>query len=265
MNKHIIYTLLCGLAVLPLASHGAVTITPNPFDIGDNVTSTGSPIGQGEGGGSIIDKSKKGCTVHLYNHVASVLSFSATCWGLNIPPSPFVEPVWFGRVWDASGGIHGAAIQTTKTPTQGPVQLDIQINTDPTGNLGAGFTGAIRYYGETSGIEPPVKPVCSLAGGTVLSHNPTWNDGLGDEVTINPSVKCTRATDINLTLTPNRIRMGQGGEIQSDLTIDGKPSILLKAVGPKGTSFAIKSTVHFPIGTSAGSYSGSSVLKVTIQ
>jgi hypothetical protein len=110
-----------------------------------------------------------------------------------------------------------------------------------------------------------VKPVCSLAGGTVLGHNPIWDGGFGDEVTINPSVKCTRATDINLTLTPNRIRMGQGGEIQSDLTIDGKPSILLKAVGPKGTSFAIKSTVHFPIGTSAGSYSGSSVLKVTIQ
>jgi hypothetical protein len=205
-----------------------------------------------------------GCTIKLYNHTASVTNYSPDCWGLPVPPEVEFGSEWFRRAYEESGGITAIAVPNSKIPMYGIVALDIIINTDPSGSGFGGYTGKFETY-ESAAIEQPLRPVCSLSGVTVLNHNPTWNDGLGDEISITPSVKCTSATDINITLTPNRISMGRGGEIESDLTINGKPSILLKAVGPNGASFAIKSTVHFPIETSAGSYSGSSVLKVTIQ
>ncbi|CAI1115642.1 Uncharacterised protein [Serratia proteamaculans] len=270
MNKHIINTLICGYVLLPLTSSALLIITPNPFTVGNTVTTTGTPFDIGAGGGGLmVDTSgQKGCTILLSNMTASVSSFSANCWGVNVPASPFqLQLEWFPRVWEAAGGLRGVAIPTTKPPSQNSTSITISINNLPSGVPGEGWTGGYREYNDINGggIAPPPKPTCSLSGTSTIEHTPLHGGGIADEETINHSVSCTRATDITLSINPNHITMGEGGEIESVLTIDGKPSILLKAVGPKGTNFLIKSTVHFPVETSAGSYSGSSVLKVTLQ
>jgi hypothetical protein len=269
LNKHIINTLVCGYVLLPLTSSAVLTITPNPFTIGDTVSTTGAPFdSSGVGGGLMVDKGPKGCTLLLKNITASVSSFSANCWGVDVPASPFqLQNEWYPRVWAAAGGLRGVAIQTTKPPSQNTTSLTISINNLPSGVPNDVWTGGYREYSDSNGggIAPPPKPTCSLSGTSTVEHTPLHGGGIADEETINHSVSCTRATDITLSITPNHITMGEGGEIESVLTIDGKPSILLKAVGPKGTNFLIKSTVNFPVETSAGSYSGSSVLKVTLQ
>lgn len=128
--------------------------------------------------------------------------------------------------------------------------------------------------GQTGGLTPPIQPAnCQVNSQNInLQHSALIAQELnGNRKTVDVNVSCSRNSSINLRMTGvdnnGRLALVRDGSLSSELVINKAPAqkgITINNVGTGGVNVVIASTLRSNGVISAGAYSASAILQITI-